>query len=226
MTLAILETGLPPRPLIAEYGRYPDMFAKLLGPDLVGRSYDVARGELPGRPDAHPAYLVTGSDAGVYDPLPWIEPLKAFLNDAKGKALLVGICFGHQAMAEAFGGRVEKSDKGLGVGLQDYVVAPADWIDGPAQVRVPTWHQDQVVEQPPGARVIASNDFCPIAGLAYADQPAISFQFHPEFEPDFMTAMIALEADALPDAGAAAASLRAPNDSARVGGWIRSFVLG
>jgi GMP synthase-like glutamine amidotransferase len=226
MTLAILETGLPPRPLIGEFGRYPDMFARLIGHDLVGRSYDVAHGEYPDRPDAHAAYLVTGSDAGVYDERPWIEPLKHFLRVAKGKAKLVGICFGHQVMAEAFGGRVVKSEKGLGIGLQDYEVAPAGWIDGPARVAVPIWHQDQVVEQPPHSRVIASNDFCPIGGLAYADEAAISFQFHPEFAPDFMAAMIALEADALPDAAGAAASLNAPNDSERVGRWIRTFILG
>jgi GMP synthase-like glutamine amidotransferase len=226
MKIAILETGLPPARLIDRFGRYPDMFARLLGQEVVGRSYDVARGEYPDRAESHEAYLVTGSDAGTYDDRPWIEPLKGFLNEAKGKAKLVGICFGHQIMAEAFGGRVVKSDKGLGVGMQEYEVAPADWIDGPPRVAVPVWHQDQVVEQPPASRVIAGNDFCPIGGLAYADQPAISFQFHPEFEPEFMTAMIALEADELADAAAAAASLRAPNDSARVGRWIRNFVLG
>jgi GMP synthase-like glutamine amidotransferase len=226
MKIAILETGLPPKRLIGRFGRYPDMFARLLGADLVGRSYDVSRGEYPERPEEHPAYLVTGSDAGVYDDRRWIEPLIGFLNRAKGKAKLVGICFGHQVMAEAFGGHVEKSDKGLGVGLQEYEIAPADWIDGPSRVAVPIWHQDQVVVQPPASRIVASNDFCEIGGLAYVDQPAVSFQFHPEFEPDFMTAMIDLEADELPDAGAAAASLSAPNDSARVAGWIRNFLLG
>jgi GMP synthase-like glutamine amidotransferase len=226
MKIAILEAGLPPAPLIGRFGRYPDMFARLLGADAVGPSYDVARGEYPDRADAHQAYLVTGSDAGTYDDRPWIEPLKDFLNAAKDKAKLVGICFGHQIMAEAFGGRVVKSDKGLGVGMQDYSVGAADWIDGPSRVAVPVWHQDQVVGQPPNSRVIAGNAFCPIGGLTYADQPAISFQFHPEFEPEFMTRMIALEAEDLPDATAAAASIHGPNDSARVGRWIRNFAFG
>nr|MBA2390736.1 type 1 glutamine amidotransferase [Geodermatophilaceae bacterium] len=78
MKIAILETGAPPQPLVQRFGRYPDMFRRLLGDDYVGASYDVLRGEYPADPQEHGAYLVTGSAAGVYDPLPWIAPLKAF----------------------------------------------------------------------------------------------------------------------------------------------------
>src|SRR3954447_17700611 len=101
MTLPILEPGRPPAALRDRFEAYPAMFEHLLG--LGATSYHVEAGELPLRPGDHDAYLVTGSAAGVYDPLPWIEPLKLFLREAKGKAKLVGICFGHQVMAEAFG---------------------------------------------------------------------------------------------------------------------------
>jgi GMP synthase-like glutamine amidotransferase len=224
MNLAILETGTPPEPLIAEFGRYPAMFEQLL--DLEAQSYDVAAGELPPDVGRHDAYLVTGAAAGVYDPLPWIPKLKTFLAAARGRAKLVGICFGHQIMAEALGGRAEKSARGWGVGLHTYpIVRHEPWMDGVSLVSVPASHQDQVVLQPPGTEVIASSLFTPYAGLAWQDGGAISFQFHPEFSPDYAKALIEARYDVAPDPEAAIASLDAPNDNHRVGDWIRGFLL-
>ena len=226
MTLAILETGTPPAPLEARFGRYPEMFSELLGGDLAFERYDVISGELPGDPSDHDAYLITGSAAGVYEPLEWIEPLKAFLRAAR-RAKLVGICFGHQVMAEALGGHVEKVDKGWGVGLHTYPIVQQEmWMDGSAAVSIPASHQDQVVLQPPGTDVLASSLFTPYAALAWRDRPAISFQFHPEFSPEYARALIELRRDRLPDPDAAIASLDRPNDNDRVGGWIRRFLVG
>ena len=225
MKIAILETGRPPGDLTERFGAYPDMFRKLLGADRVGPTYDVARGEYPARPEDQGAYLLTGSPAGVYDPLPWIAPLKSFLRNAKGKVRLVGVCFGHQIMAEAFGGEVAKSEKGWGIGLQHYRLAErAPWMDGTGEIAVPVSHQDQVIERPPESRRIGGSGFCDIGILAYEDQPAISFQFHPEFEPDFAAALIESRRDRPSGADAAIASLRQPDDRARVGQWIKSFV--
>ena len=225
MTLAILETGTPPPALIPEFGCYPAMFEALLGASLP--SYDVAAGELPGEVGRYDAYLITGSPAGVYEPLPWIEKLLLFLRAAKGRAKLIGICFGHQAMAQAFGGHVEKSAKGWGVGLHSYpIVRQEPWMDDVPNVAVPASHQDQVVLQPPNCDVIASSLFTPYAGLAWRDQQAISFQFHPEFAPAYAKALIAQRYDRTPDPEGAIASLDAPNDNARVGSWIRRFLEG
>jgi GMP synthase-like glutamine amidotransferase len=223
MRLAILETGAPPPALEEEFGRYPAMFESLLG--LDARTYDVQAGALPPDVGRHDAYLITGSSAGVYDDLPWIPKLMTFLRAAKGKARLVGICFGHQIMAEAFGGRVEKSAKGWGAGLHSYpIVARPAWLDGPPLVSAPASHQDQVVSQPPGTDVVASSLFTPYAALAWTDGSAISFQFHPEFSPDFAKALIAQRYDRVPDPDAAIASLDGPNDNQRVGDWIRRFL--
>ena len=223
MNLAILETGAPPPALEERFGRYPAMFESLLGLDT--RTYDVEAGALPPDVDRHDAYLVTGSSAGVYDDLPWIPKLATFLRAAKGKAKLVGICFGHQIMAETFGGRVEKSAKGWAAGLHAYpIVARPAWLDGPPLVSAPASHQDQVVSQPPGTEVVASSLFTPYAALAWTDGSAISFQFHPEFSPDFAKALIAGRYDRVADPEAAIASLDAPNDNARVGEWIRRFL--
>ena len=226
MKLAFLETGAPPEPLIGAFGRYPAMFERLLGPGFDFEAYDVQAGELPRHATDHDAYLVTGSAAGVYEPLPWVDDLKTFLAASKGRAKLVGICFGHQIMAAAFGGHVEKDEKGWGVGLHNYpIVQREPWMDEASIVSVPASHQDQVVLPPPQAEVIASSLFTPYAGLAWRDQPAISFQFHPEFQPDYAKALIEARRDRLPDPDAALASLDRPNDNARIGGWIRNFLL-
>lgn len=227
MKVGILETGAPPDPLVPRFGAYPAMMSAMLGPGFEVESFDVAAGALPAAPDAHDAYLITGSPAGVYEPHAWIPPLKAFLGDAKGKSKLVGICFGHQIMAEAFGGRVEKSDRGWGIGLQSYDVAGrAPWMDDVPSFAIPVSHQDQVVAQPPASRILAANAFSPFGLLAYDDQPAISFQGHPEFDPEFAKALVEIRRDRLPGVDEALASLDEPNDRARVGGWIRRFLRG
>jgi len=224
MKLAILETGAPPGDLAGRFGDYSAMFATLLGNGFEIDSFDAQTGELP-EPGAHDAYLITGSPAGVYDPLPWIAPLMEFIRSAD-RAKMVGICFGHQIMAEALGGRVEKSEKGWGAGLHRYQVDRVEpWMEPVPSIAVPASHQDQVVVQPPHTEVVASSAFTPFAGLAWTDRPAISFQFHPEFSADFAKALIEKRYDAIPDPDAAIASLDAPNDGARVGTWIRRFLM-
>lgn len=223
MSLAILEAGAPPPDLLARFGHYPAMFERLLGREAT--TYEVRAGELPPEVGDHSAYLITGSSAGVYDNLPWIPPLMEFLRAAKGKAKLVGICFGHQIMAQAFGGHVEKSDKGWGVGLHSYpVVRHEAWMDDVPLVAAPASHQDQVVQPPPDAALIASSAFTPYAGFSWRDQQAISFQFHPEMSPAFAAALYDSRRDRIADVDAAIASLEAPNDSARIGAWINRFL--
>lgn len=225
MKLAILETGRPPDQLVDRFGTYPDMYRRMLGLEEPLPSYDVASGQLPARPEAHDAYIVSGSPAGVYEPLPWIGELGDFLRAARGKAKLVGICFGHQAMAQTFGGRVEKSDRGWGVGLHEYAVtARQPWMDAALSVAVPASHQDQVVAKPPDTVITNASLFTPIAGLAWRDGTAISFQFHPEFEPDYAKALIESRRDRLEDPDAAIASLDRFNDNGRIAGWIRRFL--
>ncbi|MFL6726155.1 MAG: type 1 glutamine amidotransferase [Sphingomicrobium sp.] len=225
MKVAILETGRPPGTLADQFGDYPAMFARLLGPGFETECIDVEAGELPD-PAMHEAYLITGSPAGVYEPLPWIEPLMQFIRSARDSKM-VGICFGHQIMAEALGGHVEKSDRGWGAGLHRYgVVHRERWMDGAGTIAVPASHQDQVVVQPPNSDMTVASDFTPFAGLAWIDRPAISFQFHPEFSPAFAKALIEKRYDVVPEPGAAIASLDAPNDNARVAQWIRNFLNG
>jgi GMP synthase-like glutamine amidotransferase len=158
------------------------------------------------------------------DDLPWIDPLLSFLRGARGRARLVGLCFGHQAMAAAFGGRVEKSERGWGLGLHGYdVVARAPWMDETTSIRAPAFHQDQVVVAPAGAQVTLASAFTPLAGLDYGD--AVSFQFHPEFTVPYAVALTAALRPKLGELTVPAlATYAAPDDVARVQGWIRRFL--
>jgi GMP synthase-like glutamine amidotransferase len=228
MHIGILETGHPPERLGGRFPSYGAMVEALIGDGHSFECFDVTAGRWPAAPRAVEAYVITGSPASVYDPTPWVADLLAFLRDLDRSTKLVGLCFGHQALAQAFGGRVERSDNGWGLGLHAYeVIERAPFMDEGGAIAIPVSHQDQVVALPPDARVLAGSAFTPYGVLAYADRPALSFQCHPEFRPDYARALTdghragaqnpALVRNAL-------ASLEASADNDRVAGWIRRFL--
>ena len=215
MKIGILETGEVHPDLKARYGDYPAMFEALL------RSADpdarVRRGAGGGRRDAglaHPGRRLAGhrlAARGLRRP-----PLDRAAQGVPPRGVaarvpVVGICFGHQILAEALGGRAVKSDKGWGLGVQDYeLVARPGWMDGlPDRFSVRALHQDQVVDLPPGATVLARSPHCAYAALAYGDPEApdaITLQPHPEFGPEFMDELLALRAGTAFPAEAAASA--------------------
>ena len=225
MTIGILETGFPPQALQPKWGTYASMIRTMLGEAREYRTYRVYDGELPKDPAECSAYVITGSSAGVYDDLPWIPPLLDFLRAARGHAKMIGICFGHQAMAVAFGGKVVKSPKGWGLGMHRYeIVEPPPSMREPRAIAIPAFHQDQVVTLPPDARVLAASDFTPYASLGY-DENTVSVQGHPEFSAHFSAALIEARRDIY---GAAATpallSLIQPNDCGRAAEWLQHFL--
>ena len=184
MHIGILQTGHAPEELRMAQGEYTDMFQRLLG----GRSFefttwDVVDGAFP--PDVHAAegWLITGSKHGVYEDHPWIPLLEDHIRAAYEAGVpVVGICFGHQIVAQALGGRVEKFGGGWSVGRHRY-----DWQG--QEVALNTWHQDQVVERPDGAETVASSPFCAHAALVYGDR-AFTVQAHPEFDAHTIDTLI------------------------------------
>ena len=184
MKIGILQTGHAPAEVLGTLGDYPDMFARLLsGRGLDFETWAVVDNDFPPGADAADGWLVTGSKHGAYEDHPWIPPLEELLRAiAASSRPMIGICFGHQIIAQALGGRVEKFSGGWAIGPQAYD------FDGTA-LTLNAWHQDQVVEKPAAAQTIATNPFCRHAGLAYGDS-ILTVQPHPEFGADMVAALI------------------------------------
>ncbi|MBY8977180.1 type 1 glutamine amidotransferase [Rhodobacteraceae bacterium NNCM2] len=194
LTIGILDVGPVVEPLKSTYGTYPMMMERLLaGRGFRFQTYVVREGVFPPGVDAADGWLITGSRFGAYDDQPWIPPLEDFLRGAFAARIpIVGICFGHQILAQALGGKVEKFKGGWAIGRQQYQL---DGFDRPLEVI--GLHQDQVIEAPEGAEISGSSPFCKIAALTYGDQ-AWTLQPHPEFEPDFFRDLMEVRRTILP----------------------------
>jgi GMP synthase-like glutamine amidotransferase len=185
MRIGILQTGHAPDALIGERGDYADMFQRL----LVGEGFDfavwnVVDGEFP--PDVHAAdgWLITGSRHATYEDHAFIPPLEEFIRKAYAEGVpIVGICFGHQIVAQALGGKVERFTGGWSVG-------PTRYRFGDREIVLNAWHRDQVTRRPEGAELAASAPTCENAALVYGDR-AFTVQAHPEFDAEFLRGLIA-----------------------------------
>ena len=154
--------------------------------------FNAYEGELPGGVDQCDVWLINGSPAGAYDDLDWIHQLSDFieqLNEAKKPTF--GICFGHQLIAQALGGQVELSSKGWGLGIShNAVVAHKAYMQPQANtIDVMAFHQDQVVQLPEGAQVLASSEFCPNYMVQY-NPHMLSIQGHPEFNTQMVEGVL------------------------------------
>ena len=139
--------------------------------------------EFPDSIDMADGWLITGSKHGAYEDHAFIPPLEDLIRSVKSSGQpMIGVCFGHQIIAQALGGIVEKFDGGWSVGRTEYQM-------GDDTVAVNAWHQDQVVALPEGADVIAGNDFCEYAALSYGDR-ILTMQPHPEFTDEFVEGML------------------------------------
>jgi len=228
--LAILTTFEGDLPLLE---RHPDDGAKVaagLRPWRPGWHFErfaVSEGEWPRDLGVFDGLVVTGSPASVNDDRAWIDELGRLVREAFDAGVpMAGLCFGHQMIAAALGGRVAKSVDGLRLGTATTRIAhPMPWMS-PAAPALTLYaaHDEQVVELPPGAQVIGGDAVCPIGAYAIGDR-AFALQYHPEFSSAFMHDVFDAWGPTLPAAQAeiGRAQIAQPVDSALAMRWIAQF---
>jgi GMP synthase (glutamine-hydrolysing) len=199
----ILKTGSTLPELRARRGDFEDWIAAGLG---LGRDevllVDVARGDALPEPSAVSLAVVTGSAAMVTDRAPWSVALGEWL--ARAIALerpTLGICYGHQLIADALGGTVGKNPHGREIGTVEVELTPEGRADPLLSVladrpRFQATHLESVLRAPAGARILARNALDPVQAFAIGER-AWCVQFHPECDADAIRAYIDARRDAI-----------------------------
>lgn len=207
-------------------GGYEDMFPALW-PEVQLTPFFVCDGQFPPAVEAFDAYLCSGSRFSVYDDIDWIHNLKAWVLDIhRAKKLFVGVCFGHQMLAEALGGKVQCASVGWCVGAHAFeMVAREPWmVPFAASLRLPMLCQDQVVTLPPGSVVLGQAGDCPV-GIFRVGTKMLGIQAHPEFAKAYLLAVLTDRVDRVGKEKTAAAisSLEVDMDGSVVASWIMNF---
>jgi GMP synthase-like glutamine amidotransferase len=189
MKLCILDNDVLDPAAVPIWGSYAAMFERLLrGAGFEGEidAYSARQGSYPDSFDAYDAVLLTGSRSDAFSDDAWVVELRGRVSALLAQQKkLVGVCFGHQLIAHCLGAKVGRAPQGWGLGRTHYTWhEPSHFSDGVQQVCLLASHQDQVLELPQGARLLASNAHCPIAAYAIGQQ-VLCIQPHPEFEPAY-----------------------------------------
>ena len=195
MKIGILLVGRASEDLVDEYGTYAEMLIALINTEeqvFEFKTFNILDDEFPKDHLECDGWIVTGSPHGVYEEHSWIPTVSQLINNIYEANLpIFGVCFGHQLIAQALGGHVEKSEKGWGLGLHTYQVnnKPDYMSNLSEEVTLNICHQDQVLRPPQGATVYAKSEFCENAGF-YIKDKVLTMQAHPEFLVDFTKALL------------------------------------
>jgi len=231
MKIGILEADILDDDVQRKYGSYADMFKEMflaVDSNLSFVSYNMMSFERPLDIDECDAYLITGSKFSAYDKDQWISKLKALIVElVKHQKKLVGICFGHQVIANALGGEVKKSKKGWGVGcmLSDIKINK-NWLKPiEKSFNLLVSHQDQVIKMPANAILVAGNNFCPVSSFIISDC-VLCFQGHPEFNESYLKIIMKKRRDKIGAQGYKDAidSLKKTPNSKEVAQCILNFI--
>lgn len=183
---------------------YVSMFTRLFDSVAEGieyKVYNTMEGELPVPRDNNELYLITGCNQSAYDDTPWIKRLLDWIRRAdEAQAKVVGICFGHQCVAEALGGRVERAKNGWGFGIRESIVVDeeARKYFPDSRLRLMYNHHDQVTALPRRASLIATSDFCKVESFRIG-RHILTFQGHPEYVPEYEKHLLKNFSDGEPD---------------------------
>ncbi len=231
MRIGILNTDTIKPKFATKYGQYPAMFSKILlqtDQNIQVTSYEAHNGEYPKHVDECDAYLITGSKVSAYDDIPWVKELKNFIQFLhEQEKNIVGICFGHQLVAEALGGSVAKSDKGWHIGIDSVQLNKNATLFGDVKEKFNLIynHQDEVQKLPINGKLLASSASCPIAMLSI-DNHVLTFQGHIEFEKAFAKDLLDMRKDIFGETlyHQACESLKTHTDDLKVTKWILNFL--
>ena len=200
MKIGILLVGRASEDLVDKYGTYAEMLINLINSDeklFEFKTFNILDGIFPLNHNDCDGWIVTGSPHGVYEEHSWIPIVSQLIKDIYDNKLpIFGVCFGHQLIAQALGGNVEKSTKGWGLGLHTYQINNKTNYMGnlSSEVTLNICHQDQVLSPPNGATVYAKSDFCENAGF-YIKDKVLTMQAHPEFLVDFIKDLLTARRD-------------------------------
>jgi GMP synthase-like glutamine amidotransferase len=231
MNIALLGCDDVPERFRHIAGGYRDMFEALLRPavpDLQLRWFDVVKGELPESPDTCDAYVCTGSRYSVYEEREWIAKLKDYVRELQeARKPFVGVCFGHQILAEALGGEVKPAEQGWGVGIHEmHITHPEPWMQPERKdCKLQYMHGDQVQRLPRESVVLAAAPHCPVAMFRVGDN-MLGIEGHPEFPAPYVEALVRSRKERIGEkrSEAALASLGEKTDDAVVARWIANFL--
>lgn len=231
MKLALLGCDDVPQRFRHIAGGYHDMFTALLAPHIRKLDLhwiDLYHGAPTPNSGEFEGYLCTGSRCSVYEDRDWIQRLKVFVQDVKEtRAPFVGICFGHQMLAEALGGKVERADYGWGIGVHDMsIVRREPWMSPPSEhCRLQYMHADQVVAMPADSTLLASAAHCPVAMFQVGTR-MIGIEGHPEFPAAYEKALLIDRKERIgaERVDAALATVDARTDHSVVAAWITRFL--